>query len=172
MGHRPLATSVQLGAIGQEPSMRPTSRIVILGAVAVLAAGSVTSAQADGGNHGDHGQSGNPMGGYKNLVVIYEENHSFDNLDGLWGTAGRDRVNGVPQAQAGTTQVDQAGNPIGCLYQNDANLVTTTTQVKWLDGTMHPGRQSTACSGTTPNAVAFESHFSSSKPFKINKYIK
>ena len=25
-------------------------------------------------------------GGYKHLVVIYEENHSFDNLYGGWGT--------------------------------------------------------------------------------------
>ncbi|HET6940101.1 MAG TPA: alkaline phosphatase family protein, partial [Nocardioides sp.] len=152
--------------------MGPKSRLVVLGAVAVLAAGSISSAQAHGHHHHGHGDSGNPLGGYKHLVVIYQENHSFDNLYGLWGKVGHDKVNGLPQARAGTTQVDQAGNPIGCLYQNDANLVTTTTQVKWLDGTMHPGLQSKQCSGTTPNGVAFDSHFATSSPFGINDYVK
>jgi acid phosphatase len=153
--------------------MDPMSRLVVLGAVAVLAAGSVSSAQAHGHDHGHgHGHSGNPLGGYKHLVVIYEENHSFDNLYGLWGKAGHDKVNGVRRAQAGTTQVDQAGNPTHCLYQNDANLVTTTTQVKWLDGTMHPGLQSPQCSSTTPNGAAFDSHFASSSPFRITDYVK
>ena len=26
-----------------------------------------------------------PFGNFKHVVVIYEENHSFDNLYGLWG---------------------------------------------------------------------------------------
>jgi acid phosphatase len=151
--------------------MGPKSRLVVLGAVAVLAAGSVSAAHASADDHGHHDQAGNPLGGYKHLVVIYEENHSFDNLYGLWGKVGGARVNGLPQAQAGTTQVDQAGNPIGCLYQNDANLVTTTTNVTWLDGTVHPGLQSVNCSSTTPNGVAFDSNFSSSHPFSINDYV-
>ena len=112
-----------------------------------------------------------PLAGYKHVVVIYEENHSFDNLYGLWGTVGHQKVNGLPKAQAGTTQVDQSGSPIGCLLQNDANLVTTTTSVKWLDGSTHPGLLSPECSATTPNGVAFDSHFTSSMPFSINDYV-
>ena len=37
-------------------------------------------------------------GGYKHLVVIYEENHSFDNLYGGWGRVNGQRVNGLAQA--------------------------------------------------------------------------
>ncbi|MDQ1653907.1 MAG: hypothetical protein QOI35_3107 [Cryptosporangiaceae bacterium] len=112
-----------------------------------------------------------PLGNYKHLVVIYEENHSFDNLYGLWGNAGQQKVDGLPQARAGTTQVDQSGAPIGCLLQNDANLVTTTTSVKWLDGSTHPGLQSPVCSATSPPGAAFDSHFASSAPFSINDYV-
>jgi phospholipase C len=112
-----------------------------------------------------------PLGGYSHLVVIYEENHSFDNLYGLWGKVGTAKVNGLPAAQAGTTQVDQSGAPTSCLLQNDANLVTTTTSVTWLDGTTHPGLLSPECSGTTPRGTAFDSHFTSSSPFSINDYI-
>ena len=61
-----------------------------------------------------------PLDGYKKLVVIYEENHSFDNLYGLLGRVGHQKINGLSQADAGTTQVDQAGAPIGCLLQNDS----------------------------------------------------
>ena len=41
------------------------------------------------------------------IVVIYEENHSFDNLYGGW-----EGVNGLANADAAhTTQVNQAGAP-------------------------------------------------------------
>src|SRR4051794_674717 len=54
------------------------------------------------------------------IVVIYEENHSFDNLYGGW-----EGVNGLANADAAhTMQVDQAGAPYACLLQNDANLST------------------------------------------------
>ena len=43
-----------------------------------------------------------PLDGYKKLVVIYEENHSFDNLYGLWGKVGRQKINGLSQADAGS----------------------------------------------------------------------
>jgi acid phosphatase len=56
----------------------------------------------------------------KHLVVIYQENHSFDNLFGTW-----EGVNGISNADAAhTTQVDQQGNAYGCLRQNDVNLTT------------------------------------------------
>ena len=54
------------------------------------------------------------------IVVIYEENHSFDNLYGGW-----ERVNGLDNAdRAHTTQVDQDGAPYTCLPQNDVNLTS------------------------------------------------
>ena len=112
-----------------------------------------------------------PLDGYSKLVVIYEENHSFDNLYGLWGKVGNQKVNGLSHAEAGTTQVDQSGAPLGCLLQNDNNLVTTTTTVTWLDGTKHPGLLSPGCSSTTARGTAFDSHFTSSAPFSINDYI-
>jgi phospholipase C len=55
----------------------------------------------------------------KHIVVIYEENHSFDNLYGSW-----EGVDGLANADAAhTTQVDQQGNPYACLRQLDVNLV-------------------------------------------------
>jgi phospholipase C len=54
------------------------------------------------------------------VVVIYEENHSFDNLYGGW-----EGVNGRAQAdRAHTIQVDQSGYPFTCLRQNDVNLTS------------------------------------------------
>jgi acid phosphatase len=59
-------------------------------------------------------------GGVRNIVVIYEENHSFDNLYGGW-----EGVNGLGQADAAhTEQVDQDGAPYACLLQDDVNLTS------------------------------------------------
>ena len=135
------------------------SAVTVVGAV-----GLVSSAVEASPSHGS-------LGDYKHLVVIYEENHSFDNLYGLWGKAGHQKVDGLPNAEAGTTQVDQSGAPINCLLQNDANLVTTTSSVTWLDTTTHPGLQSVECSGTSPRGTTFDSHFDSSAPFSINDYV-
>src|SRR5262245_32771512 len=47
------------------------------------------------------------------FVVIYQENHSFDNLFGQW-----EGVEGLDKAEPGrTTQMNQAGNPFACLKQ-------------------------------------------------------
>ena len=63
--------------------------------------------------------------GYRHLVVIYQENHSFDNLYGSWGKVGRNRVDGLSRARAKhTTQVRQDGTPYACLPQNDVNLTS------------------------------------------------
>src|SRR4051794_10977775 len=63
--------------------------------------------------------------GYEHLVVIYQENHSFDNLYGSWGRVGRNRVDGLARADAArTTQLTQAGTPYRCLPQNDVNLTS------------------------------------------------
>src|SRR3977135_1584939 len=92
-----------------------TRRRVSLAAVAfaailaaVLAGSARPSASAD------------PLSGINHIVVIYEENHSFDNLFGGW-----EGVNGLANADAAhTTQVDQAGVPYTCLKQNDVNLAS------------------------------------------------
>lgn len=54
----------------------------------------------------------------KRFVIIYQENHSFDNLYGDWeGVNGRTPANYIPQ-------VNQAGSPYGCLLQNDPSLTS------------------------------------------------
>jgi acid phosphatase len=63
-------------------------------------------------------QAAKPLQKVKHIVVIYEENHSFDNLYGGW-----EKVTGLKQADAAhTTQVDQHGAPLACLPQDDVNL--------------------------------------------------
>ena len=107
--------------------------------------------------------SKNAFGGFKHLVVIYEENHSFDNLYGQWGKVGSRKVNGLAKATpAHTTQVAQNGQPYKCLLQNDVNLTTGplsgscgTDSVPQADGT----------------TVTYTSHFTN-KAFSIDKYIK
>jgi phospholipase C len=52
------------------------------------------------------------------IVVVYLENHSFDNLYGGW-----EGVNGRANATASEmTQLSQGGPAYGCLLQNDVNL--------------------------------------------------
>ncbi|MEP7045911.1 MAG: alkaline phosphatase family protein [Ilumatobacteraceae bacterium] len=66
-----------------------------------------------------------PLDGYKHIVVIYEENHSFDNLYGNWGDVNGQHVVGLSDATAAnTTQVDQAGSPYPCLLMSDVNLMS------------------------------------------------
>src|SRR3954454_3216515 len=82
------------------------------GAVA-LASGSagVASAQAPGADR---------LATVNHIVVVYQENHSFDNLYGGW-----EAVRGRSQADpAHTKQVNQAGTPFNCLQQNDVNLTS------------------------------------------------
>ena len=58
-------------------------------------------------------------------MVIYEENHSFDNLYGSWGSVNGQHVDGLADATpARTTQVAQDGTAYGCLLQNDVNLTS------------------------------------------------
>jgi acid phosphatase len=88
----------------------------------------------------------------KHLVVIYEENHSFDNLYGGWeGVRGRSTAD-----SAHTTQINEAGAPYTCLLQNDVNLAAPP--------------QSPTCTDTT-TGTSFTSHFSNA-PFLIDDYLK
>ena len=66
-----------------------------------------------------------PLDGFKHIVVIYEENHSFDNLYGNWGDINGQQVMGLSDATAAnTTQVDQAGTAYPCLLMSDVNLMS------------------------------------------------
>jgi phospholipase C len=114
-----------------------------------LAAPAVAAAHGSGQGHGDH--RGKGLRGIQRIVVIYEENHSFDNLYGGW-----EGVNGVRRADpAHTTQVNQAGTPFTCLLQNDVNLAT-------------PPLSATCHDATT--ATPFDSHFTNN-PFTIDEFI-
>jgi phospholipase C len=93
------------------------------------------------------------LGRFKHIVVVYQENHSFDNLYGGW-----EGVNGLASADpAHTTQVGQTGTPYGCLLQNDVNLTS-------------PDPLSPTCHDAT-TSTAFDSHFAN-EPFKIDAFIK
>ena len=84
-----------------------------LAALAALTALAVwpSPAAAEGSRNGE---------GIQHIVVIYEENHSFDNLYGGW-----EGVNGLSSATAShTLQVSQGGVQYSCLLQKDVNLAT------------------------------------------------
>ena len=116
-----------------------------------------------------------PLSIYKHLVVIYEENHSFDNLYGLWGSAGGQSVDGLPEADLGTTQLAQNGAPYTCLKQLDVNLNTDFA------GSASPAFPPNGLSkqpSCNPETVTFPdsttttytSHFLNG-PFNIDQYI-
>jgi acid phosphatase len=100
--------------------------------------------------YADNGGSGR-LGTINHIVVVYEENHSFDNLYGGW-----EGVNGRANASAAhTTQIGQAGVPYTCLLQNDVNLTSPPLPAD--------------CADTT-TATPFTSHFPNA-PFNITDSI-
>src|SRR5260370_18417807 len=85
------------------------------------------------------------------VAVIYEENHSFDNLYGAW-----EGVNGRANAEpAQTIPVGQGGVPYSCLRQNEGNLASPQLPA--------------TCTDTT-TGMSFSSAFSD-QPFSIQAYI-
>lgn len=100
---------------------------------------------------------GGPLRDYNHFVIIYEENHSFDNLYGLWGDVNGEPVNGLAAAAPNhTLQVRADGTtPYQCLLQRDVNLAS-------------PVPLPTKCTDTTGDAFvsAFEN-----KPFQIDAFI-
>jgi phospholipase C len=129
---------------------------LLVPAAAVLAITAVSGA-ASGNSQGD----ANKLRGVGHIVVIYEENHSFDNLYGGW-----EGVNGLANADAAhTVQLGQTGPstfaPFECLYQDDANLQAQSAA--------NPTAPLTdTCDNTTGGS--FPSHFTNA-PFRIDDYI-
>jgi phospholipase C len=107
--------------------------VLVLAALALGAAPAIASSDDHGDHHGGrhrdgrghgenrgHGKGAGRMDRIRHIVVVYEENHSFDNLYGGW-----EGVEGLSAADpAHTTQVDQAGNAYACLRQDDVNLTS------------------------------------------------
>src|SRR5713226_7061536 len=94
--------------------------------------------------------SDSPLASIKHIVVIYEENHSFDNLYGGW-----EGVNGLSSAKsAQTVQLTQGGVAYTCLLQNDVNLKPP------------PPPPPASCTDTT--GTPFTSNFTNA-PFTIDK---
>ena len=69
-------------------------------AAAVLAAALLALALVPAGV--DASSKHGPLAGFKHIVVIYEENHSFDNLYGNWGSVGGRHVVGRSDATGAT----------------------------------------------------------------------
>jgi acid phosphatase len=119
-------------------------------AAAALAA-AICAVGAAAGNGNGKGNGNDRLSRIQHIVVIYEENHSFDNLYGSW-----EGVNGLSNADAAhTRQVGQAGVPYNCLLQNDVNLTSPPL--------------SPDCTDTT-TATTFTSHFANA-PFQIDTYL-
>ena len=105
--------------------MRGKTGFVAVGCAALLTL-TATGAVADPSSSDRHDRNG-PLvvGRFSHLVVIYQENHSFDNLYGTWGSVNGEHVEGVPDAeQVNTTQIAQNDDAYGCLLQNDVNLAS------------------------------------------------
>src|SRR5438874_1265616 len=130
-----------------------------LPALLAAAVGVLTIAAGSGAAAGN--SDGNKLSTIDHVVVIYEENHSFDNLYGGW-----ERVRGLGDADAAhTTQLGQTGPttfaPFECLYMDDVNLQAQSAA--------NPTAPLTdTCANTTGGS--FPSHFTNA-PFRIDDYL-
>ncbi len=126
-------------------SVRHRARSALAGCAALAAVAAVVLAPSAASAAEPDAQSS--LTGIKNIVVIYEENHSFDNLFGGWeGVNGLDKAALDKAAADRTTQVGTDGKALACLPQNDVNL---------------------PASPLTCSPAPF-----ANKPFKIDDYIK
>jgi acid phosphatase len=128
---------------------RPGGRGLLVLAALIALAAAVSSGAA--GSNG-RGAGNDRLQRINHIVVVYEENHSFDNLYGGW-----EGVNGRSNADAAhTVQVNEAGNVFDCLMQVDVNLTSPPLPAD--------------CSDTTAGSPPFTSHFTNA-PFSIETYI-
>ena len=121
----------------------------LLAVAIVLALAAIVSGAATGSN--DNRGGNDRLQRINHIVVIYEENHSFDNLYGGW-----EGVNGLANADAAhTIQLKQDGSPYNCLYQDDVNL--------------QPAAGAPACD-TAINGTPYASLFGNA-PFRIDDFL-
>ncbi|MGH3868744.1 MAG: alkaline phosphatase family protein [Pseudonocardiaceae bacterium] len=107
-----------------------------------------------------------PLRKVDHIVVIYQENHSFDNLYGGWSEVGGQHVNGLADATpARNIQLAQDGSPLRCLYQDDVNLTSPSPLPTTCTDTAHPAR-----GGTTATPRPVRSAFAN-KPWRIDEVI-
>src|SRR5258708_4766573 len=103
--------------------MSRSSRRVLafaIGSFMVMAAGPIFTAIQVGASDGNDKERLGGLAGIHHLVVIYDENRSFDNLYGFF-----DDANGIdPQDESLTPQVDLDGNPYPCLPQASPPLTS------------------------------------------------
>jgi len=126
--------------------MNPRVRIIVPAAVVSLLALTALPAAGTESNRDD-----SSLNKINHIVVIYEENHSFDNLYGTW-----EGVNGRSNApSAKTLQVGQTTGAYTCLMQNDVNLTSPPLAADCADAT---------------TATPFTSHFPNA-PFSIEASI-
>src|SRR6266550_792815 len=126
--------------------MNPRVRIIVPAAVVSLLALTALPVAGTESNRDD-----SSLNKINHIVVIYEENHSFDNLYGTW-----EGVNGRGNAPpAKTLQVGQTTGAYTCLMQNDVNLTSPPLAADCTDAT---------------TATPFTSHFPNA-PFSIEAYI-
>jgi phospholipase C len=119
---------------------RVAAGVALAAAIATVAASGASAGRGD-----------DQLAKINHIVVIYEENHSFDNLYGGW-----EGVNGRANADAAhTIQIGQGGVPYTCLLQNDVNLTSPPLPADCADAT---------------TATPFASHFTNA-PFSIEAYI-
>ena len=141
-------------------SQESFSRRIRVAVVAAAVIGIAATVGVSPGYAKKHG--GDRLGRSDHIVVIYQENHSFDNLWGQWPG-----VRGLSDADAAhTLQVKQDGSVFQCLPQDDVNLTA-------------PDPLSDQCQDTNPtDGSTFHSHFfnqmrpsNDGNPYRIDDYI-
>jgi acid phosphatase len=131
--------------------------VAAAGQAGASAAGSANAVGADHAGHASRAWAAGLPGGYKHLVMIYEENHSFDNLYGSWGRVNGERVDGLSRAPVSTKrQKAEDGTRYRCLPQDDVNLTA-------------PVPLSSRCQD--PAHGVADSHFRN-HPYKVDRYIR
>jgi phospholipase C len=139
-------------------------KINLLGTACALAYGLALSANAVAATPaptvvtGLDSVSADTLAHFKHIVVIYQENHSFDNLYGNWGSVEGEPTNGRANATpVKTVQVHQDNStPYECLLQLDVNLTS-------------PNPVATSCTDST-GSTSFASAFTNA-PFAIEDHI-
>jgi acid phosphatase len=133
--------------------MQRLHRIAKLATGAALIAASTGVLVPLAGSSAQAAPTSRGLGDVKHIVVIYEENHSFDNLFGMWPG-----VNGLSNADfQHTVQVGVDGKPLACLPQNDVNLTS-------------PAPLATRCTDSALPLANQQSAFANT-PFTIDDYI-